>query len=126
MTTSSGSSRLQELVAFPPGTSPSSSRFVGGDTVPSDTGSERTAVRTTGRRGRRGRRSARVNALRIVRADLKDTQHQAAVLKMTRAYAQDRWATVVTYLRTFGGFSLTGSARIRPRSSSWLFMGMMP
>ena len=30
-----------------------------------------------------------VNALRIVRADLNNTQHQAAVLKMTRAYAQD-------------------------------------
>jgi ribosomal protein S18 acetylase RimI-like enzyme len=30
-----------------------------------------------------------VNALRIVRADLTDTQHQAAVLKLTRAYAQD-------------------------------------
>ena len=30
-----------------------------------------------------------MNALRIVRADLNDTLHRAAVLRMTRAYAQD-------------------------------------
>jgi ribosomal protein S18 acetylase RimI-like enzyme len=31
----------------------------------------------------------RVNGLRIVRADLEDPQHRAAVLAMTRAYARD-------------------------------------
>src|SRR4030095_1690678 len=35
----------------------------------------------------------RLSALRIVRADLDDTQHRAAVLKMTRACAQDPMGT---------------------------------